>query len=51
MHFTQRRLEQTLRAAGRPARQTVESVLAKLESFRGDATQNDDVTVMALRYR
>ncbi|HEY8624180.1 MAG TPA: SpoIIE family protein phosphatase [Casimicrobiaceae bacterium] len=51
VHFTQRRLEQTLRAAGRTARQTVESVLAKLESFRGDATQNDDVTVMALRYR
>lgn len=51
VHFTAARLEKALRGAGRTARQTVESVRGELASFRGNATQNDDVTMMALRYR
>ena len=51
VHFTPARLEKTLRVPGLTARQTVENVLAELQRFRGEATQNDDITVMALRYR
>lgn len=49
--FTPARLEQVLRTPAATARQTVDNVLGELQRFRGEATQNDDVTVLALRYR
>ncbi len=48
--FTPARLQRSLKP-GLTARETVANILGELRRFRGGATQNDDVTVMALRYR
>jgi sigma-B regulation protein RsbU (phosphoserine phosphatase) len=49
--FGDRRLEETLEAAGRtPVDTLVKSVMGAVRRFAGQAQQSDDITVMALRY-
>jgi serine phosphatase RsbU (regulator of sigma subunit) len=47
--FGERRLQEVLRpAAGRPAREILERVLAEVQSFTGGAPAQDDITLVAL---
>lgn len=50
--FGEKRLQQVIRpAAGRPAKEILEAVLAEVRNFTGGASAQDDITLMALARR